>query len=109
RQIGAFLRARLPGLHISLSHQVLPERREYERSATTAVNAYVQPVMRRYLGALGAGLRALGVAAPLLIMQSAGGLTPEEDAAERPVYVLESGPAAGVLAGGIMARRAGAQ
>jgi len=105
--IGDFLRRRLPHLQISLSHEVLPERKEYERSATTAVNAYVQPVMRRYLTAMRGGLRALEIAAPLLIMQSAGGLTPEDDAARRPVYVLESGPAAGVLAAGIMARRAG--
>jgi N-methylhydantoinase A len=108
RLIGDFLRRRLPQLQVSLSHEVLPERKEYERSATTAVNAYVQPVMRRYLTAMRGGLHALEIAAPLLIMQSAGGLTPEEDAALRPVYVLESGPAAGVLAAGIMARRAGA-
>jgi N-methylhydantoinase A len=107
RLIGDFLRRRLPHVPVSLSHEVLPERREYERSATTAVNAYIQPIMQRYLAALRDGLRALDVAAPLLIMQSAGGLTPEQDAAARPVYVLESGPAAGVLAAGIMARRAG--
>jgi N-methylhydantoinase A len=106
--IGDYLRRRLPHVQISLSHEVLPERKEYERSATTAVNAYVQPVMRRYLAAMRDGLRALEIAAPLLIMQSAGGLTPDDDAALRPVYVLESGPAAGVLAAGIMARRMGA-
>jgi len=106
--IGDFLRRRLPHLQISLSHEVLPERKEYERSATTAVNAYVQPVMRRYLHAMRDGLGTLEIVAPLLIMQSAGGLTPEDDAVRRPVYVLESGPAAGVLAAGIMARRTGA-
>jgi N-methylhydantoinase A len=105
--VGAFLRERLPDLHVSLSHEVLPERKEYERSATTAVNAYVQPVMQRYLAALRDGLHKINVAAPLLIMQSAGGLTSDTDAAERPVYVLESGPAAGVLAAGIIARRSG--
>lgn len=105
--IGNFLRQRLPQLHVSLSHEVLPERKEYERSATTAVNAYVQPLMQQYLRALHDGLQALHIAAPLLIMQSAGGLTPEEDAAQRPVYVLESGPAAGVLAAGIVARQGG--
>ena len=71
------------------------------------VNAYIQPLMRAYLAALREGLRALDIAVPLLIMQSAGGLTPEDDAARRPVYVLESGPAAGVLAAGIIARRSG--
>lgn len=95
---GDFLRGHLPGVEITLSSEVLRERREYERSATAVVNAYVRPVMKRYLGALGTGLREAGVHAPLFIMQSTGGLTPERDAAERPVYVLESGPAAGVLA-----------
>lgn len=107
RRVGAYLRARLPGAHISLSHEVLPERREYERSATTAVNAYVQPVMRRYLEALRSGLAAAGVGAPLLLMQSSGGLMPAEAAARLPVYVLESGPAAGVLAAATFAGRAG--
>jgi len=77
--------------------------REYERTATTAVNAYVRPVMEHYLADLEAGLGDHGIRAPLLIMQSAGGLTPAADAAVRPVFVLESGPAAGVLA----ARHAG--
>jgi N-methylhydantoinase A len=107
RAVGRALAELLPGVSVSLSHEVLPERREYERSATTAVNAYVQPVMRRYLGALQAGLAEAGVAAPLLIMQSAGGLTPAEDAGRLPVYALESGPAAGVLAAAVYGRRAG--
>lgn len=105
QQIGTFLREHLPHLHISLSSDVLRERREYERTATTVVNAYVQPVMQRYLQELRHGLQEHGIAAPLLIMQSAGGLAPETEAAQRPVYVLESGPAAGVLAANAMARR----
>ena len=105
--VGQFLSKRLPSLEISLSCDVLRERREYERSATTVVNAYVRPVMQRYLRAMRSGLQELKINAPLLIMQSAGGLTPEEDAAKRPVYVLESGPAAGVLAAGFTARQLG--
>jgi N-methylhydantoinase A len=105
--VGDFLRAHMPGVQISLSFEVLRERKEYERSATTVVNAYVRPVMRRYLDAMRGGLRALDVTAPLLIMQSAGGLAPEQDAGLRPVYVLESGPAAGVLAAAHAARRLG--
>lgn len=97
QRLGAYLRARLPQIPVSLSSEVLPERREYERSATTVVNAYVQPVMQRYLGALRKGLGQRGIAAPLLIMQSTGGLAPDEEAARHPVFVLESGPAAGVL------------
>ena len=105
--IGAFLRERLPNIPVSLSCEVLRERREYERTATTVVNAYVRPVMEGYLANLRQGMRKQGISAPLLIMQSAGGLTPEEDARLRPVYVLESGPAAGVLAASYLAKQSG--
>lgn len=98
RLIGEYLKTRMPNLLISLSCDVLPERREYERTATTVVNAYIRPVMDRYVSALSERLEQLHVRAPLLIMQSAGGLTPAKDATNRPVFVLESGPAAGVLA-----------
>lgn len=103
KQIGKLLAEHLPGVPVSLSHEILPERLEYERTATTVVNAYVRPIMSGYLSELRGGLGAQSVEAPLLIMQSAGGLTPEQDAAVRPVYVLESGPAAGVLAAGFIA------
>ena len=103
--IGRCLEGACPGVPVSLSTEILPERREYERTATTVLNAYVRPVMQRYLTALRDGLSEQGILAPVLIMQSAGGLTPEADAAHRPVYVLESGPAAGVFA----ARSAGEQ
>ena len=106
-EVGDFLRRRLPHLPVSLSCEVLPERREYERTATTVVNAYVRPIMRGYLRAMRHGLRAMDVEAPLLIMQSAGGLTPDGDAALRPVFMLESGPAAGVLAAAFSAERLG--
>jgi N-methylhydantoinase A len=105
--VGDFLRQQLPNVPVSLSHEVLRERKEYERTATTVVNAYVRPVMQRYLKALRGGLRKLRVSAPLLIMQSAGGLAPEDEATLRPVYALESGPAAGVLAAGFVAGRLG--
>ena len=105
--VGNFLRAQLPDILVSLSSEVLPERKEYERTATTVVNAYVRPVMQRYLNAMRSGLQAMGIEGPLLMMQSAGGLTPEADAARLPVFVLESGPAAGVLAAGFTAQRLG--
>ena len=105
--VGDFLRAQLPEVLVSLSSEVLPERKEYERTATTVVNAYVRPVMQRYLNAMRSGLQAMGIEGPLLMMQSAGGLTPESDAARLPVFVLESGPAAGVLAAGFTAQRLG--
>ena len=104
---GRFLRRHLPHLTVSLSSEILPERKEYERTATTVVNAYVRPVMGGYLSALRRNLRRMEIEAPLLIMQSAGGLTPEEDAASRPVFVLESGPAAGVLAAATTASKIG--
>ena len=105
--VGDFLRTELPDVPVSLSSEVLPERKEYERTATTVVNAYVRPVMQRYLNAMRSGLQAMGIEGPLLMMQSAGGLTPEADAAQLPVFVLESGPAAGVLAAGFTAQRLG--
>lgn len=105
--VGEYLRTNLPDLQISLSCDVLREIREYERTATTVVNAYVSPVMRRYLGALRTGLHGQGIDAPLLIMQSAGSLTTDRDAASRPVYVLESGPTAGVFAARVVAKKAG--
>lgn len=105
--VGDYLSRKLPGVQVSLSSDVLRERGEYERTATTAVNAYVRPVMQRYLGALESGLRQQQVRAPLLLMHSAGGLTPADDAALRPVFVLESGPAAGVLAAQHTARQLG--
>ncbi len=105
--VGDFLRSQLPDVPVSLSSEVLPERKEYERTATTVVNAYVRPVMQRYLNAMRNGLQEMGIEGPLLMMQSAGGLTPEADAAQLPVFVLESGPAAGVLAAGFTAQRLG--
>ena len=112
RQVGAFLRSaflrrELPHLQVSLSCEILPERREYERTATTAVNAYVRPTMAAYLLAMRRGLDELGIGAPLLIMQSSGGLASEAHTARRPVFMLESGPAAGVLAANLTARRLG--
>ena len=105
--VGDYLRRNLSDVQISLSSDVLRERKEYERTATTVVNAYVRPVMRGYLAAMRSGLEDLNIHSPLLIMQSAGGLTPEEEAARRPVYMLESGPAAGVLASQATARHLG--
>jgi N-methylhydantoinase A len=107
RIVGKYLEAHLDGIPISLSSEVLPERKEYERTATTVVNAYVRPVMANYLESMRTGLGHMEIKAPVLIMQSAGGLTPEADAARKPVYVLESGPAAGVLAAGFVAKGLG--
>jgi N-methylhydantoinase A/oxoprolinase/acetone carboxylase beta subunit/N-methylhydantoinase B/oxoprolinase/acetone carboxylase alpha subunit len=95
---GAILREELPGVDVTLSSEVIREQQEYERTAATAVNAYVRPLMSRYLDDLRSGLRGIDVAAPVSIMQSSGGVMTAADAATRPVYALESGPAAGVVA-----------
>jgi 5-oxoprolinase (ATP-hydrolysing) len=94
RRLGEILRAQLPGIPVSLSSEILREQQEYERTATTVVNAYVRPLMARYVDDLQCGLGG----AELTIMQSSGGVMAAEDAGERPVYALESGPAAGVIA-----------
>ena len=74
-----------------------PEIREYERVSTTAINAYIKPLAERYLASLAAQVAARGIAAPLLLMLSNGGLTNIEEAKRTPVQLLESGPAAGAL------------
>jgi N-methylhydantoinase A/oxoprolinase/acetone carboxylase beta subunit/N-methylhydantoinase B/oxoprolinase/acetone carboxylase alpha subunit len=94
RRLGAILREELPGIPVSLSSEILREQQEYERTATTVVNAYVRPLMARYVADLQRGIGD----AELTIMQSSGGVMSAADAAERPVYALESGPAAGVVA-----------
>lgn len=91
------LRAALPRAFISVSSDVLPEVREYERTSTTVVNAYVGPVMARYLGSLRDRLAACGVRGRLLMMQSSGGMMDVEQVIARPATVVESGPAAGVV------------
>jgi N-methylhydantoinase A len=92
---------------VSLSCRVLPELKEYERTATTVVDAYVKPVVSRYLDNLRANLSAAGVKAPLLVMQSSGGIFSDRAAAASPVRIIESGPAAGVIAAAAAGRAAG--
>jgi N-methylhydantoinase A len=105
--VGRVLREELPGVTVSLSSEILREQREYERSATTVVNAYVRPLMGRYVADIRRGLDAAKVDAPLTIMQSSGGVMTSDDATRRPVLALESGPAAGVVAALGMATRLG--
>ena len=91
------LRQHAPDLSISASHQVLPEIREYERTSTTVVNAFVKPVVDRYLASVEAGIKRLGIAAPLMVMQSSGGIARADNARAFPAYCVESGPAAGAI------------
>ena len=104
--VAAELRRRHPGVHVVASHEVAPEFREYERASTTAADAYLAPVAGRYLRALAAGAREAGLPEPL-VMQSAGGVASVEEAAAHPATILVSGPAAGVVGAGLVARRAG--
>ncbi|MFC7693245.1 hydantoinase/oxoprolinase family protein [Paeniroseomonas aquatica] len=97
RRAGAILAEELPGVALSLSCEVAPEIREYERASTTIANAYVQPLMAGYIGRLESGLRDAGVAAPLLLMMSSGGVTTVETARRFPVRLVESGPAGGAI------------
>ena len=105
--IAAILRRELPAVSLSLSHQILPEVREFERTSTTVVNAYVAPLMARYLATLRTRLAEIGTRAPILVMQSAGGLISAGAAADNAVSVIESGPAAGVVAAARIAEAAG--
>src|SRR5215469_12378350 len=107
RAVAASIRERLPELYLTLSSEVLPEIREFERTSTTVANAYVMPALDRYLSTLETGLGAFEIRAPLLTMQSNGGVMTADRARSRPVQLIESGPAAGVIGTAAMARRLG--
>ena len=93
-----------PRMPLSISFEVLPEIKEYERTSTTTINAYVMPIVTTYLRALRAGLDAAGIPARLLLMQSNGGLTTDKVAVEKPMNIVESGPAGGVIGAQAVAR-----
>ncbi len=99
KQIGALLHKKFPSLTYSLSCEVMPEIREYERTSATVMNAYVQPLTDQYLANLRAKLAVLGFGGIIHIMNSAGRLTTIEGARKTPVQLLESGPAGGTMAG----------
>jgi N-methylhydantoinase A len=88
-----------PGVSVSFSYRVLPQIKEYERTSTTATNAYVKPLTGRYLSRLAGRLESIGFKGKLFIMLSSGGVTSVETAAEFPVRIIESGPTAAVIAG----------
>ncbi len=88
-----------PKISISISFRVLPQIKEYERTSTTATNAYVKPLTGRYLSRLAGRLESIGFKGKLFIMLSSGGVTSVETAAEFPVRIIESGPTAAVIAG----------
>jgi N-methylhydantoinase A len=100
------LRRRLPNAHVVASHEVAPEFREYERASTTAADAYLGPVVARYLRALADAAVAAGLPEPL-VMRSSGGVSTPDEAADHPATILVSGPAAGVVGAARLAALAG--
>ncbi len=107
RRVGEILAAARPDLSITLSSEVCPEIREYERQSTASANAYVQPTMSRYLKQLDSDLRDRGFTCPFLLMTSGGGLTTLETAIRFPIRLVESGPAGGAILATEIARECG--
>ncbi|QLC26389.1 hydantoinase/oxoprolinase family protein [Parasphingopyxis algicola] len=107
RELARIVGERFPDIPISLSSEILPEFREYDRTITTVMNDYVRPIMTRYLSRIEDRLAKEGVAAPLHIVRSDGGLMSAGSAAERPVHTVLSGPAGGVTATTMISRRTG--
>jgi N-methylhydantoinase A len=107
RRIKELLEEELGDIPTSISSDILREIGEYERTSTTVINAYVAPVVAGYLDALEAGSRALGILGRLLIMQSNGAVMTIAAAKQRPCFLVESGPAAGVTGGQVLAERIG--
>jgi 5-oxoprolinase (ATP-hydrolysing)/N-methylhydantoinase A len=107
RRAADLIRAAVPEISVSLSSDVVAEMGEYQRTVTTCANAYVQPLMDRYLKRLEAELRARGYAGSLRLMHSAGGLVSLETARDLPIRLLESGPAGGGLATALFGELAG--
>lgn len=107
RRVRDILLEAVPSLFVTLASEVCPEIREYERLSTACANAYVQPLMSRYLGSLSEALGRAGVACPFLLMTSGGGLTTLETARAFPIRLVESGPAGGVILASHVARQCG--
>ena len=107
QQVKSIIARLAPDLPVCISAEVLPEIKEYERTSTTVINTYVKPVVARYLATLTAELIRMGVRAPVLLMQSNGGLTTARAAAEIPMNIIESGPAAGVVGVQALVRQIG--
>lgn len=99
RMIKEIIEKQAPRISVSISYEVLPQIREYERTSTTVTNAYVKPLTGRYLSKLEARLSSIGFRGKLFIMLSSGGITSVETAARFPVRIIESGPTAAVISG----------
>ncbi|HEU5062167.1 MAG TPA: hydantoinase/oxoprolinase family protein [Solirubrobacterales bacterium] len=106
QRIADRLRRRLPGVHVSVSHEVLPRFREYERCSTTVIDAYLSPLLGRYLGRLGEAASEAGLPRPL-VMRSSGGVAPAEEAARAGAWSVLSGPAGGAVGASLLAKLSG--
>ena len=106
RAIAARLRDELPGVHVSPSHEVLPQFREYERCSTTVIDAYLSPLVGHYLERLGAVAAERGLPEPL-VMKSSGGVAPAREAARAGAWSVLSGPAGGAVGAGLLAALSG--
>jgi len=105
QKISELLNERAPGVFVSVSTEVMPLLKEYERTSETVVNSYVMPLVATYLKALRQRITDAGVTSPLYIMCSSGGMITPEIAAERPIEIIESGPAAGVVGCAFLAKQ----
>ena len=106
RAIAEHLRGELPDIHVSASHEVLPRFREYERCSTTTIDAYLSPLLGRYLGRLSEAAAGTGLPPPV-VMQSSGGVAGAEEAARAGAWSVLSGPAGGAVGAGLLARTSG--
>ena len=106
-EVREIIRREAPDIDVSLSSDLLREMREYERTSTTVINAYIMPVVRRYVASLMNGLASRDYRSPLMIMQSNGGAMSAEVACDKPIHIIESGPAAGAIAAQRLAHRIG--
>jgi N-methylhydantoinase A len=106
QRLAEHLRRRLPGVHVSASHEVLPRFREYERCSTTVIDAYLSPLLGRYLGELGEAAEGAGLPQPL-VMRSSGGVAPAAEAVRAGAWSVLSGPAGGAVGAGLLAQLSG--
>ena len=104
RAIGDALREAIPDVEVSLSSEIDPQYREYERFSTTVLNAALTPIVQAYLERVARGVRAAGVEAPIFVMRSDGGMAALKSASRRPATLIESGPASGVIGAAYVGR-----
>ena len=105
--VGQIIQKELPDLFVSLSSEILPQKREYERVSTTVINSYVGPPVSEYLSAMLDQLKTSGISDRLTIMQSSGGILDAESCLRKPAHIVECGPAAGVVGAEHIASKAG--